>query len=100
MPQPVWLFDRFRLDTGDASLCRDGQIVNLAPKAFALLCCLAERAGRLVTKDELQDAVWTHHFVSESALKSRMNELRQALGEVLEDLHWSDYAALERRRCW
>jgi len=81
MPQPVWLFDRFRLDTGDASLCRDGQVVNLAPKAFALLCCLAERAGRLVTKDELQDAVWTHHFVSESALKGRMNELRQALGD-------------------
>jgi len=53
-----------------------------------------------VTKDELQDAVWTHHFVSESALKGRMNELRQALGEVLEDLHWSDYAALGRRRCW
>ncbi|GEM_PF-1291169 len=51
MPQPVWLFDRFRLDTGDASLCRDGQIVNLAPKAFALLCCLAGRAGRL-PKDE------------------------------------------------
>jgi len=48
----------------------------------------------------MQDAVWTHHFVSESALKGRMNELRQALGEVLEDLHWSDYAALERRRCW
>ncbi|MDD5033249.1 MAG: AAA family ATPase [Methylococcaceae bacterium] len=81
MPQPVWLFNRFRLDVSDASLCRDDQAVNLAPKAFALLCCLVERAGRLVSKDELFDAVWAHRYISESALKGRINELRQALGD-------------------
>src|SRR5262249_23736386 len=53
--------------------------VGLPKKAFAVLCHLAERPGKLVTKDELLDAVWGHRFVSESVLKTAINTIRGAL---------------------
>src|SRR5262249_35436795 len=37
--------------------------------------------GRLVTKDELLDAVWQHRHVSESVLKDNISDLREALGD-------------------
>ncbi len=53
----------------------------LAPKPFELLCCLVERPGELVTKDELLDAIWSDLHVSESSLTVAMNSLRSALGD-------------------
>ena len=46
------------LDPANALLLRDGLPVELAPKAFGVLCHLAGRPGQLVTKDELLDAIW------------------------------------------
>lgn len=74
-------FGPFVLDTVQARLLRDGQEVPLRPKAYALLCALAARAGALVTKDELLDAVWGTRFVTEGVVKTAMAELRQALGD-------------------
>ena len=53
----------FRLDTVDQCLWRrsnteDDERILLTPKAFAVLRYLVEHAGRLVTQDELLDAVW------------------------------------------
>jgi DNA-binding winged helix-turn-helix (wHTH) protein len=56
-------FAPFRLDTLNQCLWRHMDTGNekrilLTPKAFAVLQLLVERAGRLVTNDELLDAVW------------------------------------------
>src|SRR5215831_19867370 len=74
-------FGGFVLDRLDASLALDGKGVSLPPKAFEVLCCLVSHAGQLVTKDQLLDAVWRQRYVSESVLKGRINDLRQALGD-------------------
>jgi DNA-binding winged helix-turn-helix (wHTH) protein len=50
-------FGPFRLDRENALLRRGDDRVVLTPKPFEVLCCLVERAGELVTKDELLDAV-------------------------------------------
>ena len=74
-------FGQFRLDRANALLWRGQDRVLLAPKPFEVLCCLIERPGELVTKDELLDAVWSDLHVSESSLTVAMNALRSALGD-------------------
>jgi DNA-binding winged helix-turn-helix (wHTH) protein/tetratricopeptide (TPR) repeat protein len=74
-------FGGFRLDAGNALLTDGSRSLDLPPKAFAVLCHLAAHAGRLVTKDQLLDAVWGSRFVSESVLKSTINLIRHALGD-------------------
>jgi len=74
-------FGRFRLDRVNALLWRGQDRVVLAPKPFEVLCCLVERPGELVTKDELLSAVWSDLHVSESSLTVAMNALRSALGD-------------------
>ena len=74
-------FDRFELDEAEARLTRAGEPIPLAPRPFAVLCALARTPGRLVTKNALLDLVWGHRFVTESALKSAISDLRAALGD-------------------
>jgi DNA-binding winged helix-turn-helix (wHTH) protein/tetratricopeptide (TPR) repeat protein len=74
-------FGKFRLDRANALLWRGQDRVLLPPKPFEVLCCLVERPGELVTKDELLDAVWSDLHVSESSLTVAINALRAALGD-------------------
>lgn len=74
-------FRSFRLDTNDECLWREGQRLALTRKAFAVLNYLVERAGRLVTKEELIEAVWPETFVQEEILKTYVRKLRQTLGD-------------------
>src|SRR5687768_8077186 len=74
-------FHPFKLDKTNAILWRGDQVVRLRPKSFAMLCYLAERSGKLVTKDELLDEVWQHRCVGEAVLKVCINELRRTLGD-------------------
>jgi len=78
---PQWEFAPFRLDPKGWMLWHKNQPVALPPRAFSVLCYLVEHAGRLVTKDQLLDAVWQHRFVSESVLKVCINELRRTLDD-------------------
>jgi TolB-like protein/Flp pilus assembly protein TadD len=78
-------FPPFRLDPGDQSLWRDGKRVALTPKAYAVLRYLVERAGRLVTQDELLEAVWPSTFVQPEVLKSQILDVRAALGDRPKD---------------
>ena len=81
LPRARLRFDCFELDEADARLARAGEPVALAPKPFAVLCALARKPGKLVTKNELLDAVWGHRFVTDSVLKSAISEVRAALGD-------------------
>jgi DNA-binding response OmpR family regulator len=48
----------FRLDPAEHRLTREGTPVALAPKAFELLLFLVQNPGRLLTKDQIMQAVW------------------------------------------
>jgi pimeloyl-ACP methyl ester carboxylesterase/DNA-binding winged helix-turn-helix (wHTH) protein len=74
-------FGPFRLEPGNARLWRGDRPVALQPKALTVLHFLAERAGRLVTKDELLDAGWPGVFVGDAALKVCIREIRRALDD-------------------
>lgn len=81
MQERQWVFAPFRLEPANARLWRATEALALPPKVFAVLGHLVEHPGRLVTKDELLDAVWQRRFVSESVLKDCINQLRKVLGD-------------------
>src|SRR5262245_52193479 len=60
-------FGPFRLDQRAARPTRGGEIVALRPKTWAVLLHLVERAGALVTRDELLDAIGRDVAVTPSA---------------------------------
>src|ERR1700739_3768196 len=59
---------------------KDGATISLRPRTFDLLAALVERAGHLVTKDELLDRVWPKMVVEEAALHVQVSALRKLLG--------------------
>jgi Tol biopolymer transport system component len=60
---------------------RSGAVIELEPKAFDVLRHLLENRDRLVTKDELLDAVWRGTFVTPNVLTRAVAQLRKALGD-------------------
>jgi len=75
------VFPPFRLDLVDERLLRGDHPVPLPPRAFAVLHFLAERAGRLVTKEEILKAVWKETHVQDAVLKVAVREIRRALAD-------------------
>lgn len=82
MFSPQWCFDRFRLDPSHACLWRGSEVVALPPKAFDVLQYLVTHPDRLVTKDELLDAVWPQTTVSEAVVRVAISALRKALNDT------------------
>lgn len=74
-------FDEYQLDTDAFELRRCGEIVAVEPQVFDVLAHLATNAGRLVTRDELLDAVWGTRFVTAAAVSSRIRSARAATGD-------------------
>ena len=62
-------------------LTNGGETLQLELKAMDVLVFLATRAGELVAKTELLDAVWETEFVSDNTLTRRIAQLRDALGD-------------------
>lgn len=77
----VIVFEGYRFDFVDRVLSQDGRDVPLPPRAVGILTCLLERAGRIVSKHELLDAVWKDAHVSETSLTEAIGLLRQGLGD-------------------
>src|SRR6202041_2396690 len=75
------LFKTFRLDAANHLLWRNGDRVPLAPKAFDVLAYLVEHAGRLVTQDEILEALWSETYVNSEVLRKYILEVRKALGD-------------------
>jgi predicted ATPase/DNA-binding winged helix-turn-helix (wHTH) protein len=73
-------FGPFELQPEQRLLLKDGATITLRPRAFDLLVALVERAGYLVTKDELLDRVWPKTLVEEAALHVQISALRKVLG--------------------
>src|SRR5260370_3143502 len=79
-PPEHYRFGSFELQSDMRRLLKDGATISLRPRAFDLLAALVERAGRLVTKDELLDQVWPKMVVEEAALHVQVSALRKVLG--------------------
>lgn len=77
----IFRFDAFELDTRTVELRRDGMVLAIEPQVFALLAFLVENCDRVVSKDDLLDAVWQGRIVSDAAIDSRMRSARQAIGD-------------------
>src|SRR5713226_4573026 len=77
----VFRFEGFTLDIMRRFLRTDDQPVELRPKSFDVLCCLVERAGQLLTKDEIVKAVWRDVIVGDDSLARCISDVRQALGD-------------------
>lgn len=88
-------FGEYRLDPVSGHLYQGQSPVPLTPKAFALLHYLAARSGRLVSKQELLDAVWPGVFVGDAVLKTAVRDLRRAL---VDDPHTPRYIETAHRR--
>jgi DNA-binding winged helix-turn-helix (wHTH) protein len=79
-------FPPFRLDTANECLwCHrndeEEERILLTPKAFAVLRYLVEHAGRLVTQDEIVEAVWPRVYVQPEVLKHHVLAIRRVLGD-------------------
>jgi TolB-like protein/DNA-binding winged helix-turn-helix (wHTH) protein/Tfp pilus assembly protein PilF len=74
-------FKAFRLDTANHLLWRDGDRVPLTPKSFDVLAYLVEHVGRVVTQDEILEALWPETYVNPEVLRKNIQEIRKALGD-------------------
>src|SRR5258707_3474187 len=81
----LYRFGQFALDSRKRTVSRADSPISLTPKAFDVLLFLAQNPNRLVTKEELLQAVWGDTFVEEGNLTQYIYHLRKALGENPED---------------
>ena len=86
--QRLLIFGPFRMDLRDERLWHGDAAVPLTAKAFAVLRYLVAHVGRLITRDELLEAVWGTGYVSDAALASCIRDLRRALGDPAQTPQW------------
>jgi TolB-like protein len=79
------VFAQHELDLRRQELRRGGEIVHVEPQVFDLLALLIKNHDRIVSKDEILDAIWDGRIVSEAALSSRINAARKAIGDNGKD---------------
>src|SRR5689334_6296308 len=74
-------FGPFRLDTVNQCLWRAEARMPLTPKAFDVLRYLVERADRLVTQEEILEALWSETYVNPEGIRKYILEIRKVLGD-------------------
>ncbi len=75
-------FSGFELDPDRAELRRpDGEAIKLRPKALEMLRLFAASSGRVLSKQQLMEAVWPNVHVGEDSLFQCIREIRAALGD-------------------
>ena len=74
-------FDDCAVDVAAREVRLHGRVQHLEPRAFDVLAYLLAHRERVVAKEELLDEVWGDRFVSESALTTRIKEIRRAIGD-------------------
>ncbi len=88
-------FDEFVLDLTRGCLLRDRQEIKLRPKSFEVLKYLVENNGRLVSKNELIQAVWIDIAVTDDSLVQCLKDIRHALRDetqrIIKTVHGRGY---------
>ena len=80
-----YLFEEYALDTDRRELHRGADVVSVAPQVFDLLDFLIRNRERVVSKDNVIDAIWNGRSVSDAALTTRLNAARSAIGDSGEE---------------
>jgi predicted ATPase/DNA-binding winged helix-turn-helix (wHTH) protein len=75
------LFGPFELSTAERSLTKAGEVVAVGGRAFDILAALIDKAGEVVSKDELIAKAWPDVTVEEGSLRVHLSALRKALGD-------------------
>ena len=93
MTEPTYLVFRFgdiEVREREFLLVKIGETLPVEPKAFRVLLFLLRNSGRLVTKDEILQAVWNDCSVSDNSLTRSIATLRRLLDD---DIHEPRYIA-------
>lgn len=82
----VLYFGAFELDLEAGKLLKNGRLVRLQPQPFRLLCLLVSQPGRLVSREEIQSALWKDDtFVDfEQGVNFAVKQVREALADRAE----------------
>jgi TolB-like protein len=80
-----YLFEEYAFDTDRRELYRGADVVTIAPQVFDLLDYLIRNRERVVSKDDLINAMWNGRIVSDGALTTRLNVARSAIGDSGEE---------------
>jgi TolB-like protein/DNA-binding winged helix-turn-helix (wHTH) protein len=80
---PAIRFGEFKLDRHSRELSKPGQCVRLQEQPFKVLALLLERAGEVVTRDEMRQRLWPSsvYVDFDHGLNNAITRLREALGE-------------------
>ena len=81
----LFRFDGYSVDVARRELRRGTALIEIGPQVFDLLVYLIRNRERVVSKDDLLDAIWEGRIVSESTLTSRINAARRAIGDTGAD---------------
>jgi TolB-like protein len=76
-----YLFEGYALDTDRRELRRGSEAVPIAPQEFDLLNYLIRNREHVVSKDEIIQAIWKGRAISDTALTTRLNAVRTAIGD-------------------
>jgi DNA-binding winged helix-turn-helix (wHTH) protein len=77
----LYFFDNYALDPDRRELRSGATVVALEPQVFDLLLHLIRHREHVVSRDELIESIWGGRVVSESALSTRINAARSAIGD-------------------
>ena len=100
------LINDYLLDTEAAELRYNDQLIDVEPQVFDLISFLATNAGRIVSKDELIDAVWHGRVISDSTISTRIGAARRALGDdgasqrIIKTIHSRGFRFDVRPELW
>jgi DNA-binding winged helix-turn-helix (wHTH) protein len=77
----VFRFGDIEVREREFQLLRESKVLPVEPKAFRVLLFLLRNRGRLVSKDEIVNAVWQNYSVSDNSLTRSIATLRRLLGD-------------------
>ena len=78
-PSPTYRFGTVEFCPSNLELREDGEVRILEPKSYRALAFLVENPGRVVSKDEILQAVWGETAVTDNALTRTVAQIRKAL---------------------
>jgi predicted ATPase/DNA-binding winged helix-turn-helix (wHTH) protein len=84
-PQQPLYFSGFHIPAGVDLLYERDRVIQLEPRAVRVLRYLVDNHERVISKEELLDAVWPDVFTTDGVLKRAVSQARRALGDLADE---------------